>query len=81
MKNALRYYGVASRRDNHRAGTASEVLAQPFPLKRITLMVPFPPRSVDTDGVTRRLAESIHDQTVLVETSRAQMATSPHYRF
>ena len=70
MKNALRYYGVASRRDNHRAGTASEVLAQPFPLKRITLMVPFPPRSVDTDGVTRRLAESIHDQagvTVLVE--------------
>ena len=63
------YYGVASRRGNHRAGTASEVLAQPFPSRRITLMVPFPAGTA-SEGVTRRLAESIHDQagvTVLVE--------------
>jgi len=51
------------------AGTASDVLAQSFPSRRITLTVPFPAGSA-TDGVTRRLAESIHDQagvTVLVE--------------
>src|SRR5262245_21472771 len=51
------------------AGTESDVLAQSFPSRRITLTVPFPAGSA-TDGVTRRLAENIHDQagvTVMVE--------------
>jgi tripartite-type tricarboxylate transporter receptor subunit TctC len=64
------------------AGTASDVLAQSFPSRRITLTVPFPAGSA-TDGVTRRLAESIHDQAgewYWWRISRAQTATSPRYR-
>ncbi|QQO12502.1 tripartite tricarboxylate transporter substrate binding protein [Bradyrhizobium diazoefficiens] len=49
--------------------SAREASAQPFPSRRVTLTVPFPAGSA-TDGVTRRLAESIQNQagvTVLVE--------------
>jgi tripartite-type tricarboxylate transporter receptor subunit TctC len=51
------------------AVTAPEAIAESFPSRRITLTVPFPAGSA-TDGVTRRLAESIQNQagvTVLVE--------------
>jgi tripartite-type tricarboxylate transporter receptor subunit TctC len=40
------------------AVTAPEAIAESFPSRRITLTVPFPAGSA-TDGVTRRLAESI----------------------
>lgn len=48
---------------------AQSACAETFPSRRVTLTVPFPAGSA-TDGVTRRLAESIQNQagvTVLVE--------------
>lgn len=51
------------------AGVSPAAAAQPFPSRQITLVVPFPAGSA-TDGVARRLADSLKEgtgETVIVE--------------